>query len=493
MDAPHAPVPFETLLAHRAWVRRLATSLVRDESSADDVEQRTWLAAWMHPPADGSTSRAWLGRVVRNQAVNARRGDARRGVHERVAARPEATRPTADVVAEAEAHRRLVDVVMSLAEPYRATVLLRWFEDMPPRDVAARMGVPVETVRTRLRRAHEELRGRLGNRGGAAGCALALGPLVLRPVGTVGGGRTMGGAVMGTKTAWAAAALLAAFAGGVVVRDVAADGSSVDAAKAEVAELRTRLDAIVRPDEARPAMREARGDAVVVRRTVELIERVDAQQSRIDALESALASANARAGTIVAATASRDPATETARLKAMTDDELFGWIGILTSVDLRGVPVDGRAVVDACDLLLARALEPAPRARALERRGIGRRALRDWAAADADFRESLAVAGAATPEGRQASCQLAWNASRRGEPRAAAEAFAALARDEADTPRRRSWRHVYAGTHFDRAGDKDRAAAEFRAVVEQFAASQDTETKKAVDIAREELAKVAGR
>ena len=51
--------------------------------------------------------------------------------------------------------------MLDLDEPYQTTMLLRFFEDLPPRVVAERMGVPVETVRTRTKRACETLRARL--------------------------------------------------------------------------------------------------------------------------------------------------------------------------------------------------------------------------------------------------------------------------------------------------------------------------------------------
>ena len=51
--------------------------------------------------------------------------------------------------------------VLTLAEPYRATVLLRFFEGLPPRLIAARLGVPVATVHSRLQRALAQLRHQL--------------------------------------------------------------------------------------------------------------------------------------------------------------------------------------------------------------------------------------------------------------------------------------------------------------------------------------------
>ena len=162
MSAAPPPVPLETLFAHRASVRRLARALVLDGPSADDIEQQTWLAALRHPPQQHATTRAWLGRVVRNLALDSGRARRRREAHELRAARPEALRSTDEVVAEAEVHARLVTAVNALAEPYRKTVLLRWFEDLLPTTIAEQMGVPIETVRTRLRRAHRALRDDLG-------------------------------------------------------------------------------------------------------------------------------------------------------------------------------------------------------------------------------------------------------------------------------------------------------------------------------------------
>ena len=136
MSAAPPPVPFETLFAHREWVRRLARSLVLDGPSADDIEQQTWLAALRRPPQRQASVRAWLGRVVRNLAWDSARARRRRETHELRAARPDALRSPDEVVAEADVHARLVAAVNALSEPYRTTVLLRWFEDLPPATIA---------------------------------------------------------------------------------------------------------------------------------------------------------------------------------------------------------------------------------------------------------------------------------------------------------------------------------------------------------------------
>ena len=151
----------EALLAHADWVRALARTLVRDPGAADDVAQESWLDALERPPGDARNLRGWLARIVRNAAGQRARSEARRDARERAAARPEALPDTAELVARTELQREVVGHVLSLDEPYRTTVLLRYFQGLEARDIAARQGVPLATVRTRLQRAMGQLRERL--------------------------------------------------------------------------------------------------------------------------------------------------------------------------------------------------------------------------------------------------------------------------------------------------------------------------------------------
>ena len=208
----------EDLLAHRRWVRTVALRLSRDPSEADDLEQETWLAAMEHPPRHGGSLRGWLGTVVRNVARNSRRGAGRRARHE--AGAPDRDRPrTADeLIAEAEAQQVLAREVLALDEPYRSTVLFRWFEDLPVAEVARRMDVPAETVKTRLRRAADRLRERMDARFGGdrrAWCLAALGGQA---------DPASPGAAAGTKAA------LAGAAGGVAMAATAKWGVAAAAA-----------------------------------------------------------------------------------------------------------------------------------------------------------------------------------------------------------------------------------------------------------------------
>jgi RNA polymerase sigma-70 factor (ECF subfamily) len=159
------PIDPEVLLHEHAWLRRLARTLAADPASADDLVQDTWVAALERPPrASGADLRAWLAAVARNFA----RGGSRRGANakarERAVARPETLPSVAESVERVAAQRELVDAVLALAPLERDLVVLRYFEDLPPRAIAARLGLSGATVRSRLSRALAELRGRLDRR-----------------------------------------------------------------------------------------------------------------------------------------------------------------------------------------------------------------------------------------------------------------------------------------------------------------------------------------
>src|SRR5688572_3423637 len=183
------PMPraeIETLLAETTWVRRVARGLTRDPHSAAELEQETWLAALGHG-SSASSPRAWLAEIARNLARRSARRAERVERREAWAARTEAQPSAAELVERADLARALAGHVLALEEPYRSTLLLRYFEELPPRAIAARERVPVRTIKTRLARGLEHLRTRLdassrGDRGrwlpAVVALAEPLGPFV---------------------------------------------------------------------------------------------------------------------------------------------------------------------------------------------------------------------------------------------------------------------------------------------------------------------------
>ena len=158
------PIDPERLLAHKGWLTSLARELVGDRQRAEDLVQSTWVAALERPPraADEPGLRAWLARVARNLARGTHRGDARRAAREQRGARPEHEPSVTDALERFALQRAVVEAVMALEPPAREIVVLRYFEGLAPRQIAARLGLSGPAVRSRLNRALDVLRARLG-------------------------------------------------------------------------------------------------------------------------------------------------------------------------------------------------------------------------------------------------------------------------------------------------------------------------------------------
>src|SRR5262245_20952367 len=151
----------DTLLAHEELLRALARDLLHDEHAVDDVVQQTWLVALQREPRISEAFGAWLLRIARNFALRALRTSARRHEREKHGAAVEAVPSTQAILEREETRRRVVQAVIGLPEPHRATIVLFYFEGLPLREIARRLDIPLETVRSRLKRARLELRKQL--------------------------------------------------------------------------------------------------------------------------------------------------------------------------------------------------------------------------------------------------------------------------------------------------------------------------------------------
>ncbi|MGE0143792.1 MAG: sigma-70 family RNA polymerase sigma factor [Planctomycetota bacterium] len=148
------------LLRRTAWLQGLAREIVADRDAASDITQDTWVEALRNRNRVQRLA-PWLAQVARHFALRHRRRESDRSARERSAARAEALPSTADVVARAQQQHRIAAAVLALDEPHRSIVLMRFFDGLPPRAIAARTGLPIATVHTRLRRALERLRDKL--------------------------------------------------------------------------------------------------------------------------------------------------------------------------------------------------------------------------------------------------------------------------------------------------------------------------------------------
>ncbi len=143
---------------HARFVRNLARRLVFDENAADDIAQQAWLTALQSPPSDFSRIRSWLRTVTGNLARRQSRDTTRRVAREQRVAASEGAPATIDLVARESILEKVTEAVSELPSNQREVILLRYFEDLPPRNIAKRLGVPVTTVQSRLQRGLTSMR-----------------------------------------------------------------------------------------------------------------------------------------------------------------------------------------------------------------------------------------------------------------------------------------------------------------------------------------------
>jgi RNA polymerase sigma factor (sigma-70 family) len=148
----------DTLLAETRWLSGLARRLVARSHDAEDLVQETLRTAIERPPESGRPLRGWLRTVLLSRSRDTHRSERARAVREQNTKPGAAVPSTIEVVVKAEMHGELVAAVLSLEEPYRSCLLLRYFENLRPREIARLCSVPVATVHSRLQRALTMLR-----------------------------------------------------------------------------------------------------------------------------------------------------------------------------------------------------------------------------------------------------------------------------------------------------------------------------------------------
>ncbi len=146
---------------------RLARLFVDDRDAAEDIVQEAFLRLARHAGAINDIERAPA--YLRSIVLNLARDHNRRGLvslrHHATAGREiDIEDPVSDELARSDDHRRIIDAVRLLPIRQRDCVTLRYFEESSIEQIAATLGVSVNSVKTHLRRAMARLDGILGHR-----------------------------------------------------------------------------------------------------------------------------------------------------------------------------------------------------------------------------------------------------------------------------------------------------------------------------------------
>jgi RNA polymerase sigma-70 factor (ECF subfamily) len=151
------------MLAHQEAVFRLSYLLLGDPDDAEDVAQETFLRAWNHLKRFDLTRplRPWLLSIASNLASNRRRSAGRYLLALTRAFRNE---PASSISIEEKSTQRmeashLWKAVQTLSMPDQQIVYLRYFLDLSVSETAEVLNVAEGTVKSRLSRALDRLRG----------------------------------------------------------------------------------------------------------------------------------------------------------------------------------------------------------------------------------------------------------------------------------------------------------------------------------------------
>jgi RNA polymerase sigma-70 factor (ECF subfamily) len=153
--------PFEeAALPHAAAAYNLARWLTGSDADAEDVVQEAYLRAYSaYNSLRGDDVRPWLLTIVRNSAytwLRRNRGGAAAVELDESLASPTAS-PESLMLADADS-ARVREAVEALPPDYRTAIVLREFEEMSYKEIAAVTGAPMGTVMSRLARAREWLK-----------------------------------------------------------------------------------------------------------------------------------------------------------------------------------------------------------------------------------------------------------------------------------------------------------------------------------------------
>lgn len=162
---------FATLInAHKTIVYNLALGILKDRQEAEDLTQEVFIRVYENLRLFRGKSRfsVWLGKITYNTALNRLKALKRLPLaleeEKLMAASPlnEASNSPLAKIEEKERREILREAFSRLPEIYQLPIMLRYIQGLSVSEVAEILNLPQGTVKTRLARAREILRRKLG-------------------------------------------------------------------------------------------------------------------------------------------------------------------------------------------------------------------------------------------------------------------------------------------------------------------------------------------
>jgi RNA polymerase sigma-70 factor (ECF subfamily) len=132
----------------------LARRIVRDEGQAEDLVQEVFLRIWNRPEVydrGRGTFRAWLLSIAHHLAVDVLRRRRREVSYQEKLTGPGGSADPFEAAVDQVDGATVRSLLGRLPPDQRRVIELAYFEGLTQREIAARLGEPLGTVKTRLR------------------------------------------------------------------------------------------------------------------------------------------------------------------------------------------------------------------------------------------------------------------------------------------------------------------------------------------------------
>ena len=154
---------------HKDRLHSFASMMLRNAEEARDVAQEALVRLWQNmDKVEAQGSKMWLMRTAHNLCIDRiRKRKVRSEVdgEELLPQQPDHAPDPGQLAESGELGRSIYNALETLSAEDRAVVLLREVQGLPYDEISKTLGVPLGTIKARLHRARERLRGKLTRAG----------------------------------------------------------------------------------------------------------------------------------------------------------------------------------------------------------------------------------------------------------------------------------------------------------------------------------------
>lgn len=143
-------------------VKSMMLKLGASDALAEDLVQETFLTVWrkaaLYSNQRGAAT-TWIFTIARNLRIDQLRRQSNRPYQDLEAVELASDAPTSSMIVEQQqVIARVTAALVTLSVEQQEVVRLSFIHDLPHAEIAAKIGIPLGTVKSRLRLAYERLR-----------------------------------------------------------------------------------------------------------------------------------------------------------------------------------------------------------------------------------------------------------------------------------------------------------------------------------------------